>query len=1076
MALHLQDQLLQAIQTNDTSTVGQLLEDGADPNAGLLEGDSSALSIAVRNGAEDIVDLLLRHGCHCCMVEHISESAATCDPDPGVDSNPTSALVRRVVAPIGLSLAWTSVIRYMLRRFGWQRSHKYQAILMGAGHYLAWVEFTTKEALSLNVNFSWSFYLSYKFHVGNLIMVGIFHRLHNAVTGRLSGDYAAASRRGLRFPEFAQDIFFSILSHMAIHSMVSCLRYIGIRAGLMEKPPAISAEVISRIQRRDWVPPAKKVLDAVLESTSVTESIVLKLLQAEMLAARPYSKSHVVLELCDLAIDRCWSEVLVYLVRQGAILEPLDHRSSLQDTSWPHVMEAIVYVIPSTEQNGFATASFNGIPVRGSIERPPWSLIHPEPAFHALMQSTTFQRLVSSGLENDEALCEKMMDILVEAGADSTAIHHHCDAASSIARPRNNPCSARVLEHFLRIRSAAALLRPEGNIDQMLTVRESALHSALNSIKPNLEHVELLLRIGGYSVSAENSEGRTPMFVAAYMNEITEAMELLLDHGADPNNGGSKGYPPLVRALEDSSLGKFMFLLTNGANPCVRHGDKSILTVVLELPDTLVVFKYKVARHLVVVRGVDVYEPATRTSPALRVGTAQGCYPGYKELILDMLIDSIPKRYLQGQLNDALEFCCRESEPPFFWRPHTSALFYLLRNGAEPRVAKQGFNNLLHLICGSGGGSDHEHHDDMAELLAEDSLNINAAGNGGSRPLHLAILQMKRDFVLLLLEHGTTTDAEDDHHMTPLQVLCSKPCSEYDLTYSSDEIDRSLDDPYYQGKRGGGAFTFDLRAARMQVKTSLEQEEILQALLNHGADPLKVDASGRNTLMLACEKGNTVLVAGILYWLHQSPAVISETVLDATDNEGNSCLHIAAARGHTRTVKVLLGSQHLRHPIRNEWREKAIRGEEYAKSNMFTNHQDLQGEENDYAEAHAAPSFLRGSFINFTAPNAEIKFTIGSERRMTEESVTLPNVSISEWGLTRATVTKETVKLIARTNMWGKTPLHCAAQSGHLDVVELLLELTDADIAATDTQGKTAAHLALENNYFDIYHTLENHG
>lgn len=843
----------------------------------------------------------------------------------------------------------------------------------------------------------------------------------------------------------------------------------------MEKPLAISPEVISRLQRRNWVPPAKKVLDAVLESTSITESIVLKLLRADMLAARPYSKSHVVLELCDLAIDRCWSEVLVYLVRQGAVLEPLDHRLSLQDTSWPHVMEAIVYEIPSTEQNGFATASFKGVPVRGSIERPPWSLIRPKPAFHALMESTTFQTLVSSGLENDEAMCERMMDILVEAGADSTAIHHDRDAASSITRPKKNPCSARVLEYFLRIHSAATLPGPEVNIDEMLTVRESALHSALNSINPNLEHVELLLRIGGYSARAENSEGRTPMFVAAYMNEITEAMDLLLDHGADPIDGGSKGYPPLVRALEDSSLGKFMFLLASGANPYVRHGDKSILTVVLELPDTSVVFKYKLARHLMVVRGVDVYEFATRTSPALRVGTAQGCYPGYKELILDMLIDSIPKRYLQGQLNDALEFCCRELEPPFFWKPYASALFYLLRNGAEPRVAKQGFNNLLHLICGSGGGSDHEHRDDIAALLAKDSLNINAVGNGGSRPLHLAILQTKRDFVLLLLENGATTDVEDDHHMTPLQVLCSKPCSEYDLTYSSDEIDSSLDDPYYQGKRGEGAFTFDLRAARMQVKTSLEQEEILQALLNHGADPFKVDASGRNTLMLACEKGNTVLVAGIIYWLHQSPAVLSETVLDATDNERNTCLHVAAAWGRTRIVKVLLGPQHLRQPVRNEWREKAIRDEKSARSDTFTNRQVLQRQEDDYAKSPAGP-FLRGRSLIFTPPQADVRFTIGSERRLTEESITLPNVSVSEWELKRATITNQTAKLIVRTNTKGKTPLHCAAQNGHLDVVELVLELTDPDIAATDTQGKTAAHLALENNHFDIYHILQNHG
>ncbi|KAF5254271.1 hypothetical protein FANTH_935 [Fusarium anthophilum] len=197
----------------------------------------------------------------------------------------------------------------------------------------------------------------------------------------------------------------------------------------------------------------------------------------------------------------------------------------------------------------------------------------------------------------------------------------------------------------------------------------------------------------------------TPLYVAAYMNETTEeAMKLLLEHGADPNDGGSKGYPPLVRALEDSSLDKFTFLLANGAKPSVRHADRSILTIVLKLPDTLVVLKYQLVRHLVVVLGVNVYESATRTSPALRAGTAQGCLSGYKELILDILTDSIPEPYLQDQLNDALEFCCRKSEPPFFWRPHTSALFYL--------VARQGFNNLLHLVCADRDKSDHEHHND----------------------------------------------------------------------------------------------------------------------------------------------------------------------------------------------------------------------------------------------------------------------------------------------------------------------------------------------------------------------------
>lgn len=45
----------------------------------------------------------------------------------------------------------------------------------------------------------------------------------------------------------------------------------------------------------------------------------------------------------------------------------------------------------------------------------------------------------------------------------------------------------------------------------------------------------------------------------------------------------------------------------------------------------------------------------------------------------------------------------------------------------------------------------------------------------------------------------------------------------------------------------------------MEVKTILQQEKIVQALLHHGADPFKTDASGRNALILACENGVNAL-------------------------------------------------------------------------------------------------------------------------------------------------------------------------------------------------------------------------
>jgi hypothetical protein len=68
MTLELEDELLQAVKQNDTTAVAALLAAGADPNSGLFR-DETALSIAVHNGSGEILDLLLRRGSLCCMVE-----------------------------------------------------------------------------------------------------------------------------------------------------------------------------------------------------------------------------------------------------------------------------------------------------------------------------------------------------------------------------------------------------------------------------------------------------------------------------------------------------------------------------------------------------------------------------------------------------------------------------------------------------------------------------------------------------------------------------------------------------------------------------------------------------------------------------------------------------------------------------------------------------------------------------------------------------------------------------------------------------------------------------------------------
>lgn len=57
----------------------------------------------------------------------------------------------------------------------------------------------------------------------------------------------------------------------------------------------------------------------------------------------------------------------------------------------------------------------------------------------------------------------------------------------------------------------------------------------------------------------------------------------------------------------------------------------------------------------------------------------------------------------------------------------------------------------------------------------------------------------------------------------------------------------------------------------------------------------------------------------------------------------------------------------------------------------------------------------------------------------------------------------------------GRTPLHAAAERGHIDVVEFLAD-READLSAKDMDGNTALHLSAENKQTAVVQLLLEHG
>jgi ankyrin repeat protein len=494
-----------------------------------------------------------------------------------------------------------------------------------------------------------------------------------------------------------------------------------------------------------------------------------------------------------------------------------------------------------------------------------------------------------------------------------------------------------------------------------------------------------------------------------------------------------------------------------------------------------------------------VFDIGKQTSPAFLAAVSQPNSAGWDEWILDSLLEEIPTTERQNLLNNALQIASGRKHWGYC---DIFTVFYLLRVGADPVSVSHGSDTLLHRICAAYGWEDHEHRDDMRKLLSCQVIDINLSGNDGKVPLQYAVELGNRTLVYLLLEHKADPNVIDKEGQTPLQLLCSSEVEELTISHSQSDVQVDMDDAQYRGVRGHASWKFVTRERGWNIKRSLEQEEMFQALVEHGADITVGDIQGRTLLVIACKQGNSVIAANILYrlgikWLagidseaewtgstiHLSAQSIGlmgpgmERLIDAingTDCSGKTALQFAAANGDIYTLKTLLNPLQVFHPTPNFWRALAADGEIHENKKMnqrSESHTELSmmEQEIDYRRSLHAPSFFRKHLVHMDEPKA-VKLTIGGPHRREFKNICCPNVSISDLNTDEG----ETLVLWEKqVDDRGRTPLHYAAESGHLEAVELLLKYDRIDAQARDNSGKRAIDLALDNNFYGIFNALQ---
>ena len=212
---------------------------------------------------------------------------------------------------------------------------------------------------------------------------------------------------------------------------------------------------------------------------------------------------------------------------------------------------------------------------------------------------------------------------------------------------------------------------------------------------------------------------------------------------------------------------------------------------------------------------------------------------------------------------------------------HTETVRYLLGlKEVEVHHATDDGCTALHLAADNN-------HADVVQVLIDAGADIDVRDNLGSSPLLLACHSGSLDAVKILVRAGAGVRVTNNYEDMCLILAASRGHTEtvrYLVGFPEVEVDHTDDE------------------GRTALHCAVENNhaDVVQVLIDAGADIEVRDQLGSSPLLLACRSGSLDVVKSL---------VRAGAGVCVTNNDGDTCLTIATSHGQTEIMRYLVGLQ-----------------------------------------------------------------------------------------------------------------------------------------------------------------------